>query len=175
MTVFRLGDKAPRLPAADDYWIAPTATVVGDVWLARGASVWFGAVVRGDNDPITVGERSNVQDGAVLHSDPGVPLVIGADVTVGHLAMIHSCTIGDGCLVGIGAVILSRAVLGRHCLVGAGAVVTERKVFPDRSLIVGAPARAVRELSDEQCAFLDASAAHYVSNWRRYARDLRSA
>lgn len=172
MTVYRLADKTPVLPNADEYWIAPNATVIGDVRLARDVSVWFGAVVRGDNDPISIGERSNIQDGAVLHSDPGVPLDIGADVTVGHLAMVHSCTVGDGCLIGIGAVILSRAVLGRHCLVGAGALVTEGKVFPDRSLIVGSPARVVRELTEEQCAYLDVSAAHYVSNWRRYAHDL---
>jgi carbonic anhydrase/acetyltransferase-like protein (isoleucine patch superfamily) len=173
MTIFRLADKAPVLPGADDYWIAPNATVIGDVRLARGASVWFGAVLRGDNDPITIGENSNVQDGAVLHSDPGAPLLIGDRVTVGHLAMVHSCTVGAGSLIGIGAVVLSRAVLGRHCLVGAGALVTEGKTFPDRSLIVGSPARVARELTDEQCAFLDASAAHYVANWRRYARDLR--
>lgn len=172
MTVFRLGDAAPVLPSGDEYWIAPSAAVIGDVRLARGASVWFGAVVRGDNDPITLGEDSNVQDGAVLHSDPGVPLDVGARVTIGHLAMVHSCTIGAGSLIGIGAVVLSRAVIGRHCLVGAGALVTEGKVFPDRSLIVGSPARIVRELTDDQCAMLDASAAHYVANWTRYARDL---
>lgn len=173
MTVLRLGDRAPVLPGPDEYWIAPNATVIGDVRLGVDASVWFGAVVRGDNDPVTIGARSNVQDGAVLHSDPGVPLDIGADVTIGHLAMVHSCTVGDGCLIGIGAIVLSRAVLGRHCLVGAGAVVTEGKAFPDRSLIVGSPGRVVRELTDAQCAALDASAAHYVENWRRYARDLR--
>lgn len=174
MNVFDLGDRRPTLPDTDEYWIAPTATVIGDVRLGRNASVWFGAVVRGDNDPITIGENSNVQDGAVLHSDPGVPLDVGANVTIGHLAMVHSCTVGDGCLIGIGAVILSRAVLGEHCLVGAGAVVTEGKVFPPRSLIVGSPGRVVRELTNDQCAALDASAAHYVENWRRYARDLRA-
>lgn len=172
MNIYRLGDRAPLLPDDDEYWVAPGATVIGDVRLGRGASVWFGAVVRGDNDPITIGEASNVQDGAVLHSDPGVPLDIGANVTIGHLAMVHSCTVGSGSLIGIGAVVLSRAVLGRWCLVGAGAVVTEGKTFPDRSLIVGSPGRVVRELTDAQCAALDASAAHYVANWKRYARDL---
>lgn len=175
MNLYRLGVQRPTLPQEGEYWIAPNATLIGDVRLGRDASVWFGAVVRGDNDPITVGAESNVQDGAVLHSDPGVALNVGANVTIGHLAMVHSCTVGDGSLIGIGAVILSGAVLGRWCLVGAGAVVTEGKVFPDRSLIVGSPGRIVRQLTEAQCAALDASAAHYVANWKRYAVELARA
>jgi carbonic anhydrase/acetyltransferase-like protein (isoleucine patch superfamily) len=172
MNVFQLGDKRPQLPSADEYWLAPNAIVVGDVILRRNASVWFGAVVRGDNDPIEIGENSNVQDLSVLHSDPGVPLRIGANVTIGHLAMVHSCDVGENTLIGIGAVVLSRARIGRNCLIGAGALIPEGKEIPDNSLVVGAPGRVVRELSESQIAFLKASADHYQANWRRYARDL---
>lgn len=173
MNVFALGEKRPSLPEGGEYWIAPNATVLGDVILHRNASVWFGAVVRGDNDPITIGSNSNVQDGSVLHSDPGLPLTIGADVTIGHMAMIHSCEIGDGSLIGIGAVVLGRAKIGRNCLVGAGTLIPEGKVYPDGSLILGSPGRVVRELTSEQIGFLHASAAHYVANWKRYAAELR--
>ena len=173
MTVYSLADKKPRLPPAGEYWIAPNATVIGDVTLRPGASVWFGAVVRGDNDPIVIGENSNIQDGGVLHSDPGEPLIIGANVTVGHMAMLHSCEIGDGTLIGIGAVVLGRARIGRNCLIGANALIPSDKVIPDGSLVMGQPGKVVRMLEPGQIAALEASAEHYVQNWRRYASELR--
>ncbi len=142
--------------------------------LKPGASVWFGAVLRGDNDPITIGENSNVQDGSVLHTDAGEPLTLGRGVTVGHLAMLHGCTVGDNSLIGIGAVILGRAVIGRDCIIGAGALIPEGKVIPDGSLVVGQPGRVVRALEPGQIAALEASAEHYVQNWKRYVRDLRA-
>ncbi|ESQ83345.1 hypothetical protein AEAC466_13940 [Asticcacaulis sp. AC466] len=172
MAIYKLGDKQPVLPEDDRFWIAPSADIMGDVTLGDDASVWFNAVIRGDNDPITIGARTNIQDGAVLHSDDGLPLHIGDDVTVGHKAMIHSCTIGDNSLIGIGAVILGRATIGRDSIVGAGAVVPEGKVYPDGVLLLGAPARVVRELTPEQIGKLKQSAAHYVRNWRRFKSDL---
>ncbi|MDV6329808.1 gamma carbonic anhydrase family protein [Asticcacaulis sp. 201] len=173
MAIYKLGDNQPVLPEEGRFWIAPSADVMGDVTLGDDASVWFNAVIRGDNDPITIGSRTNIQDGAVLHSDDGLPLHIGNDVTVGHKAMIHSCTIGDNSLIGIGAVILGRATIGRDSIVGAGAVVPEGKVYPDGVLLLGAPARVVRELTPEQIGKLKQSAAHYVRNWRRFKRDLK--
>ncbi len=160
MAVYRLGDKTPQL--ADSVYIVEEATIIGLVTIGARGSFWAGAVARGDNETITVGADSNVQEGAVLHADPGWPLTIGARVTVGHQAMLHGCTIGDGSLIGIQAVVLNGAVIGSHCLVGAGAVVTEQKSFPDRSLIVGAPARVARVLSDEEVAGLERAAASYV-------------
>lgn len=173
MTVYSLTDKKPQLPPEGEYWIAPNATVVGDVTLKSGASIWFGAIVRGDNDPIVIGENTNIQDGSVLHSDPGEPLIIGANVTVGHMAMLHSCEIGDGTLIGIGAVALGRAVIGRNCLIGANALITEGKVIPDGSLVMGQPGKVVRTLEPGQIAALEASAEHYVQNWKRYVAGLR--
>lgn len=169
MTIYSLADKKPQLPDEGEYWVAPNAAVIGDVILRPGASVWFGAVVRGDNDPITIGDDSNIQDGSVLHADPGEPLTIGARVTVGHMAMLHGCTIGDDTLIGIGAVILGRAVIGRNCLIGANALITEGKVIPDGSLVMGQPGKVVRALEPGQIAALEASAEHYVQNWKRYA------
>jgi carbonic anhydrase/acetyltransferase-like protein (isoleucine patch superfamily) len=173
MNICQLGDKKPQVPTAGEYWIAPNAIVLGDVILHKNASVWFSAVIRGDNDPITIGENSNVQDGSVLHSDAGLPLTIGKDVTIGHMAMVHSCTVGDNSLIGIGAVVLSRAKIGRNSIVGAHALIPEGKEYPDGVLIVGSPGRVVRELKPEEIAFLTASAEHYVQNWKRFARDLR--
>jgi carbonic anhydrase/acetyltransferase-like protein (isoleucine patch superfamily) len=173
MNVYDLGDKKPQLPPAGEYWIAPNAIVVGEVILKKNASVWFGAVVRGDNDPITIGENTNVQDGSVLHSDPGAPLTIGDNVTVGHMAMLHSCEVGEGSLIGIGAIVLSHARIGKSCIVGAGSLVPEGKEYPDGVLILGSPARVVRELTPGQIAGLKASAEHYVQNWQRYVRDLK--
>jgi carbonic anhydrase/acetyltransferase-like protein (isoleucine patch superfamily) len=175
MPVYDLGSKTPVLPPEGQYWIAPNAQVIGAVELKSGASIWFGATVRGDNDPIVIGENSNVQDASVLHTDEGVPLIIGANVTVGHMVMLHGATIGDGSLIGIGSVILNSAKIGKGCLVGANSLITEGKEFPDGSLIVGAPARVVRQLSPEQSRGLELSAAHYVNNWKRYARELRLA
>ncbi|NJD25430.1 MAG: gamma carbonic anhydrase family protein [Betaproteobacteria bacterium] len=170
MPTYHLGDKAPQLGA--DSWIAPNATVIGDVHLGNETSVWWNATLRGDNDPIQVGARTNIQDGSVLHTDEGVPMHIGDDVTVGHLVMLHGCTIGDGSLIGIGSVILNRAVIGKGCIVGANTLIPEGKVFPDRVLIVGSPGKVIRELSDDDVARLRASAAHYVDNARRYRTTL---
>jgi len=164
MNVFSLGDKQPQLPPVGEYWIAPNATVLGDVILHPGASIWFGAVLRGDNDPITIGPDSNIQDGSVLHTDAGEPLTIGRGVTVGHMAMFHGCEIGDNTLIGIGAVVLGRARIGKNCLIGANALITEGKVIPDNSLVMGQPGKVVRELEPGQIEALRASAAHYVQN-----------
>ncbi|WP_462380260.1 gamma carbonic anhydrase family protein [Pseudomonas sp. Marseille-QA0892] len=169
---YRLEDT--RVDAHPESWIAPSADVVGKVRLDEGASVWFGAVIRGDNELIHIGRNSNVQDGAVLHTDMGSPLTLGTGVTVGHQAMLHGCEVGDYSLVGIHAVVLNGAKIGRHCIIGANALVTEGKVIPDGSLVMGSPARVVRELTEEQRRGLEASAAHYVDNARRYARGLEA-
>jgi carbonic anhydrase/acetyltransferase-like protein (isoleucine patch superfamily) len=171
VTQFALGAGRPQHSPADT-WIAPNATLIGRVRLAQESSVWFGAVLRGDNEWITVGERSNVQDGCVLHTDMGSPLDIGPDCTIGHLAMLHGCTIGANSLVGIGAVILNGARIGKNCLIGAKALITEGKIIPDNSLVVGAPGKIARVLTESEIASLTASAAHYVANWRRYVREL---
>ena len=171
MSLFRLGDKQPQL--GENAWVAPNATVIGDVRLGTEASVWWNATLRGDNDPIHIGARTNIQDGSVLHTDEGVPMHIGDDVTVGHLVMLHGCTIGDGALIGIGATVLNHAKIGRNCLVGAGAIVTEGKEFPDGSMILGSPAKAVRQLTPEQIEGLRLSAQHYVDNARRFRAGLR--
>jgi carbonic anhydrase/acetyltransferase-like protein (isoleucine patch superfamily) len=168
--LYRFGGHAPQIAA--DAWVAPSADLIGDVRLAELASVWFGAVIRADNTPILVGARSNVQDGAILHSDPGAPCTIGDDVTIGHHAILHGCTIGDRSLIGMGATILNRAVIGEDCLVGAGALVTEGKTFPPGHLIVGSPAKAIRPLDDAQKALLKASAALYAAKQRDYAEGL---
>ena len=173
MNLFDLGERSPRLPAADRYWIAPNAVVLGDVTLGRDASVWFGAVVRGDNDPIVIGEASNIQDLSVLHTDEGVPLTIGRGVTVGHQVMLHGCSIGDHSLIGIGSIVLNRAVIGNNCLIGARTLITEGKVIPDGSLVMGTPGKVVRPLTEPEIAFLQASALHYVENWKRYRSGLR--
>jgi carbonic anhydrase/acetyltransferase-like protein (isoleucine patch superfamily) len=172
MTAYSLGGVAPTLPDDGEYWMAPDATVVGHVILKRNASIWFGAVVRGDNEPIIVGENSNVQDNSVLHTDMGKPLTIGANVTIGHKVMLHGCHIGDGSLIGIGAIILNGARIGRGCLIGAGALITEGKEIPDHSLVMGAPGKVVRTLEPEQAAGLAAGAMHYVENWKRYRAGL---
>ena len=170
--VHRLGDTAPELPPPGECWIAPGAVVLGRVRLERGASVWFGAVLRGDNELILVGENSNVQDGAVLHTDMGAPLTLGRNDTVGHQAMLHGCTVGDNSLIGIKATVLNGAVIGRDCLIGAHALIPEGKVIPDGSLVMGAPGKVVRELDAAAKQRLQAGALHYVENWRRYAREL---
>jgi carbonic anhydrase/acetyltransferase-like protein (isoleucine patch superfamily) len=156
----------------DDLFVAPTAAVIGRVFLGRDVNIWFNAVLRGDVNDIRVGDGTNVQDGAVIHVDGDAPATVGRNVTIGHAAVVHGCTVGDTTLIGIGATILSHAVIGRHCLVGAGALVTERKVFADRSLILGVPARRVRDLTDEEVHALEESAAHYVAAGQRYRREL---
>ena len=172
MPIFALDGLAPQLPADGRYWLAPDANLIGAVALCEDASIWFGATLRGDNEPITIGARSNVQEGCILHTDMGFPLNVGADCTIGHGVILHGCTIGAGSLIGMGAVVLNGARIGRGCLVGAHALVTEGKVFPDGSLIVGAPAKAVRLLDAAAVAGLLDSAARYVENGRRMARGL---
>src|SRR5690242_5380606 len=170
MALYRLGDVEPRL--AQDAWVAPSADLIGNVRLGARASVWFGAVLRGDNTPLILGEEANFQDGAIGHSDPGFPLTIGARVTVGHQAILHGCTVADDCLIGLGARVLNGAVIESECIVGAGALVTEGKHFERGSLIVGAPARVVRQVTDEERQMLRASAAHYAEKAVRYAEQL---
>jgi len=170
MALYRIGKSTPnKHPNA---WVSASAEVLGDVWLEDGVSVWPTAIIRGDNEPIFVGSRSNVQEGAILHSDPGYPLTVGNDVTVGHRATLHGCTVGDGSLIGIGAIVLNGACLGRGCLVGAGSLVTEGKTFPDFSMVVGTPAKLVKQLSQEQVESLMKNAAHYVANSRRFRAEL---
>lgn len=171
MSVYVLGDKRPQLDPT--VWIAPNATVIGDVRLAKNVSIWWNAVLRGDNDPITIGENTNIQDGSVLHTDEGVPLTLGANVTVGHLVMLHGCTVGDNSLIGIGSIILNGAKVGRNSIVGANTLIPEGKEYPDGVLIVGSPGKVVRELPPEAFARLAASAQHYVGNATRYGRDLK--
>ncbi len=173
MPLYEIDGQRPQLPEDGSAWVAPSADVIGRAVLGREASVWFGAVIRADNTPITLGDRSNVQEGAMLHSDPGAPLTIGADCTVGHHAILHGCTLGDRVLVGMGAAVLNRATIGDDCLIGAGALVTEGKAFPAGSLIVGVPAKAVRTLSQEQIAGLKASAAGYVARAAAFRAGLR--
>ena len=173
MPIYALEDQAPELPGEGRFWVAPDAHVIGRVRLGPDVGVWFGAVLRGDGEPLEVGERSNVQEGAMLHADPGFPLTIGPDVTVGHHAILHGCTVGAGALIGMGATVLNGARIGAGCIVGANALVTEGKEFPDNSLIVGAPAKAVRTLDGAAAEKLRASALHYVANWRRFAAGLK--
>ena len=170
MALYEIDGQVPQL--APGSWAAPSANLIGDVRLAARASVWFGATIRADNTPILIGEDSNIQDGAIGHSDPGFPLTIGARVTVGHQAILHGCTIADDCLVGMGARILNGAVLETECLVGAGALITEGKTFPRGSLIVGSPARAIRQLTDAEKQALCVSAAHYAQKAAHYAAEL---
>lgn len=171
--LFAVDTRTPTVPESGAYWIAPSATVVGDVHLHEDASVWFSAVLRADDETITVGARSNVQDGAVLHVDPGYPLTLGADCTVGHLAMLHGCTVGDCTLIGIGAAVLNGARIGRNCIIGAHALVTEGTEIPDNSLVVGAPGKVIRTRAPEDADALRQSATTYVRRWRRYAQGLR--
>jgi carbonic anhydrase/acetyltransferase-like protein (isoleucine patch superfamily) len=168
--LYRLGADAPVVPASA--YVSPEAVLIGKVVLGEKASIWSGAVLRGDNEPIVIGDGSNVQEGAVLHTDYGFPLNVGANVTIGHQAMVHGCTIGEGALIGIQAVILNGAQIGKECLVGAGAIVTERKQFADRSLIIGAPAAVKRQLSDEDIERQRGNAAHYAERAGVYLRDL---
>ena len=173
MPLYALDDRVPTLPAEDRYWVAPDANVIGKVILGEDVGIWFGATLRGDNEPIIVGARSNIQEGVVVHTDPGRPVVIGEGCTIGHGAIVHGCTIGDNSLVGMGATVLNGAVIGNNCIVGANALVTEGKVFPDNSLIVGSPARVMRELDGEAVEGLKRSAESYVRNWQRFKRGLK--
>jgi len=171
MALYKLGDVSPTI--AMSAYAAPSASIIGNVVLAESSSVWFGAILRGDNETISIGVGSNVQDGAVLHTDPGFPLVTGANVSIGHQAMLHGCTVGEGSLIGIQAVLLNAAIIGKGCLVGAGAVVTERKVFADGTLILGAPAKVVRELTAEERENLLKIAANYAARGAYYRSQLQ--
>jgi carbonic anhydrase/acetyltransferase-like protein (isoleucine patch superfamily) len=171
MAIYELDGLIPQL--ADSAWVADNAQVIGSVVLGEDSSVWFGVTARGDTETLTVGRGSNIQDGSVLHADVGFPLNIGANVTVGHQVMLHGCTIGDGSLIGIGAIVLNGAKIGKNCLVGAGSLVTEGKEFPDGSMIIGSPARVVKSLSPEQMEGLRQSAKHYIANAQRYRKGLK--
>ena len=164
--IYSLGDKQLNRDNLD-FWVAPNAVVIGDVSLKKNASVWFGSVLRGDNDPIILGENSNIQDNSVCHTDDGMPLIIGDNVTVGHKVILHSCTVGDNSLIGMGSTVLNKAKIGNNCLVGANALVTEGKEFPDNSLIVGSPAKVKRELTDNEKKIIEFSALHYVENMKK--------
>ncbi|MCA3339426.1 MAG: gamma carbonic anhydrase family protein [Roseomonas sp.] len=173
MPIYALYDLIPQTPGEGRFWVAPDAQVVGHVILAEDVGIWFGAAIRGDNEPIHIGARSNIQEGAVLHSDNGFPLTIGADVTVGHRAILHGCTIGDGALIGMGATVMNGARIGAGSIIGAGALVTEGKEIPEGSLVMGAPAKVIRALDSETRQRLLGSATHYVENARRFSRGLK--
>ena len=171
MAIYQLGDKKPVIPAS--CYVSEEATIIGSVILGERVSILFGAVLRADNEPITIGDDSNVQDNSVLHTDPGCPLTIGKGVTIGHCVMLHGCTIGDNSLIGMGAIVLNGAKIGNNSLVGAGALVTEGKSFPDNSLIVGSPARAIRTLDEKAHAMIRGGADYYVNRWKQYAKGLK--
>lgn len=173
MPIYSLDERVPQLPEPDRFWIAPDAHVIGSVRLGRDVGIWFGAVLRGDNELIDLGEGTNIQEGAMLHTDPGAPLTTGPGCTIGHHAILHGCTIGANSLIGMGATILNHARIGANCIVGANALVTEGKEFPDNSLIVGAPARAIRVLDEAAVERLRLSAQNYVRNWKRFAKGLK--
>ena len=173
MPIYSLDDVAPVLPEEGRFWIAPDAHVIGKVRLGADVGIWFGAVLRGDNELIDIGEGSNIQEGAVLHTDMGAPLTVGAGCTIGHRAILHGCTIGENSLIGMGATVLNHVRIGRNCLVGANALITEGKEFPDNSLIVGAPAKAIRVLDEAAVEALRLSARSYVANWKRFAKGMR--
>ena len=169
--IYTIGER--KLEAEGSFWVAPNATVIGSVKLGEGATVWFNAVIRADNDVISIGEGSNIQDGAVLHVDPGVPLTIGKNVTVGHQAMLHGCTVGDNSLIGINAVVLNRARIGSNCVIGANALVPEGMDVPDNSLVLGSPAKVVKEVSEGHRAMLTMGALHDVEHGKHFAKDLK--
>jgi carbonic anhydrase/acetyltransferase-like protein (isoleucine patch superfamily) len=173
MPIYELDGQGPEFPGEGKYWVAENATLIGRVRLKNEASVWFGAVLRGDNEWIEVGERSQIQDNATLHTDPGFPMVIGSNCVIGHNVILHGCTIGDSSLIGMGAILLNGAKIGQNSLVGAGAVVTEGKTFPDNSLIVGAPARVVRTIDEKGMTMIRKGADIYVRRWKEYAKGLR--
>jgi carbonic anhydrase/acetyltransferase-like protein (isoleucine patch superfamily) len=172
MAIYSIDGVAPEFPTDGDYWVAPNASLIGRVRLLRHASVWFGAVLRGDNDWIELGENSNIQDNSVVHTDPGQPVIIGANVTVGHKVILHSTTVGDNSLIGMGSTLLNRSKIGKNCLIGANTLIAEDKVIPDNSLVIGAPGRVARQLSEPQLALLKMSAEVYVKNYQRFRQSL---
>ena len=173
MPIYELDGQAPEFPGEDNYWVAETAVLIGRVRLKAESSVWYGAVMRGDNEWVELGTRSQIQDNCTLHTDPGFPLTVGDDCVIGHNVILHGCTIGDRSLIGMGAIVLNGAKIGTNCVVGAGSVVTEGKSFPDNALIVGAPARAIRTLDDKAAAMIRAGADNYVQRWKHYAKALK--
>ncbi len=173
MPLYSLGDLTPRTAGPDTYWIAPGAHVIGDVTLGLDVGIWFGAVLRGDKEPLIIGDGTNIQEHAMIHADPGFPAEIGSGVTIGHRAIVHGCTIGDGTLIGMGATVLNGARIGQNCLIGAGALVTEGKEIPDGSLVMGAPAKVIRPLKEEGLASLRKPAENYVRNWKRFSQELK--
>jgi carbonic anhydrase/acetyltransferase-like protein (isoleucine patch superfamily) len=172
MALYALLDWRPELPAAGEYWIAPNATLIGRVRLLKGASIWFGSVLRGDNDWITVGERCNVQDLCIVHADPGMPVVLGSNVSIGHGVVLHGAIVGDNTIIGMGATLLNRAKIGKNSIVGAHALVPEGKEYPDNSLLIGVPAKVVRSIPEEQTEMLTLNAQVYFDRWQRYRQDL---
>jgi carbonic anhydrase/acetyltransferase-like protein (isoleucine patch superfamily) len=173
MTIYALNDAVPQLPPEGQYWIAPGAHVIGRVRLGKDASIWFGCVLRGDNELIDIGQGSNIQEGCTLHTDMGYPMSIGANCTIGHNAILHGCIIGEGSLIGMGATLLNGAKIGRNCIVGANALVTEGKEFPDNCLIVGSPARSIRTIDEATAERIVSTSRHYVANWQRFAKGLK--
>lgn len=173
MAMYELDGVSPTLPASGNSWIAGSAEVMGNVILGENASVWYGCVLRGDNDPITIGENSNIQDLSVIHTDIGAPVTIGANVTVGHRVILHGCEIGDDTLIGMGSTILNRVKIGKNCIIGANTLISEGKEIPDNSLVVGAPGKVVKEISPQQVQLIRMSALHYVENWQKHAAKLR--
>ena len=167
---YDLKDKKPK--KSGENWVAPNATIIGDVTLEKSTGIWFNAVLRGDVENIFIGEGSNVQDGSVLHTDTGCPLKVGKDVTIGHMVMLHGCTIGDNSLIGIGAVILNNAKIGKNCIIGAKALITENKVIPDNSLVVGSPGNVVREVTNEEKKSIIENTKHYQDNWKKYSKSI---
>ncbi|MEZ5842307.1 MAG: gamma carbonic anhydrase family protein [Hyphomicrobiaceae bacterium] len=173
MALYELDGMRPQVPASGGYWIADNATVLGNVVIEEDVGIWFGAILRGDNERMLLKRGCNVQDGSVFHTDPGFPLTVGVDCTIGHMVMLHGCTIGNGSLVGIGAIVLNGAVVGEDCLIGAGALIPEGKVIPPRSLVMGTPGKVVREMADEDIAKLRIAASNYQARWRRYKAKFR--
>jgi carbonic anhydrase/acetyltransferase-like protein (isoleucine patch superfamily) len=173
MNVYDLGAASATLPDDGEYWIAPNAVVIGNVIFKKNASIWFSSVARGDNEAIVIGENSNVQDGSVLHTDRGHPLSIGANVTIGHMVMLHGCEIGDGSLIGLGSVVMNGARIGRNCLIGARTLITEGKVIPDNAMVLGSPGKVVRELTEDEVRGNLKSASSYVENWKRFRQGLK--
>ena len=167
---YDLKDKKPKI--SGENWVAPNATIIGDVTLEKNTSIWFNSVLRGDCEYILVGEGSNVQDGSVLHTDPGYPLIIGKNITIGHMVMLHGCSIGDNSLIGIGAVILNNVKIGKNCIVGAKALITENKEIPDNSLVVGSPGRVIRKVTEEEKKAISENTKHYQDNWRKYSQSI---
>jgi carbonic anhydrase/acetyltransferase-like protein (isoleucine patch superfamily) len=173
MGLYSLDEHRVKTPGAGKFWVADNAVVLGKVTIGEGASVWFNAVVRGDNDPIVIGPGTNIQDGSVLHADPGFPLTIGRDCTVGHMVMLHGCEIGDECLIGIGAIVLNGAKIGAQCLIGAGALIPEGKVIPPRSVVFGSPGKVAREVSEDNLVRMRSGADHYKNRWPKYVAGLK--